>query len=824
MVVFATIALVLACVRAALVFPWLVRGQIMRLLLFGAVVYVGLPIQADQAVFWNTALMTATHLQNMYRAVADPLNRILGCIEPLPVAWNRFIAVPHAVLIVFTDVIGFDDGFRDAPTPLVAETYCEYSHRMSALLQQIVCLVEVPVLLFFEVLREAIDFVSDIEDLSFWSLLVSIFTDFLADLLGFTECFNSWENAMFCLCSPPFRKIWDSPADVPDTAMKAWTKCIYPPYDGVSDPLVYGLYIAFGFVPVLQAYESVCSVFERFITVVRRIAQTALDLAGVAQGIFGKAGILQDKVALYNDNNGRLPDLHADYILAPFAAAFYDSVNALNVIVNTLPGSCPAAPVFVEDAGPRAPRAMLRAAANRTAGGLLARLPAAWDRALARAGATGPELALWVRVLGVARAALAADAPVDAHALAARMRAAGVDFRALPYAPPPRCAAAAARAAPRQLRAIELVDDSWWTAAVGVPAALFLMLVLALLFPPAVAFLIGLTALSALSGALVLVSGTALEMATAAATGELDRALALPALVYTAQYVGRAYFAGGLLTLDGLQYVAGVLPELEADAEYVFQLLADRPACSGLVTPFCLPAPRRGESPLARLVGAIQCEQDRACSTVADCAGRAKACVAGKCLCWMYMPIGVRLPTLTIAASANPACEQYGYTNEGLLPRQTGGLSWTNAANTFANFRAAAADGARALAHRRVSYNILGVAAFTFVPLVRGTARTLTRYAVAVAAAQLILSAANDALGWIGPPDHGLACAVYAAPSVVLWTGLLYVLAMAAAAVVGAGIASSLLLLAWALVRFGARGATLAYRAGRPYARWWRGG
>src|SRR3989344_3533504 len=441
MVVFATIALVLACVRAALVFPCLVRGQIMRLLLFGAVVYVGLPIQADQAVFWNTALMTATHLQNMYRAVADPLNRILGCIEPLPVAWNRFIAVPHAVLIVFTDVIGFDDGFRDAPTPLVAETYCEYSHRMSALLQQIVCLVEVPVLLFFEVLREAIDFVSDIEDLSFWSLLVSIFTDFLADLLGFTECFNSWENAMFCLCSPPFRKIWDSPADVPDTAMKAWTKCIYPPYDGVSDPLVYGLYIAFGFVPVLQAYESVCSVFERFITVVRRIAQTALDLAGGAQGIFGKAGILQDKVALYNDNNGRLPDLHADHILAPFAAAFYDSVNALNVIVNTLPGSCPAAPVFVEDAGPRAPRAMLRAAANRTAGGLLA-----------RPGATGPELALWVRVLGVARAALAADAPVDAHALAARMRAAGVDFRAPPYAPPPRGAAAAARAPPRPLR------------------------------------------------------------------------------------------------------------------------------------------------------------------------------------------------------------------------------------------------------------------------------------------------------------------------------------------------------------------------------------
>src|SRR3989338_1389637 len=350
MVVFATIALVLACVRAALVFPWLVRGQIMRLLLFGAVVYVGLPIQADQAVFWNTALMTATHLQNMYRAAPDPLTRILGCTEPLPVAWNRFIAVPHAVLIVFTDVIGFDDGFRDAPTPLVAETYCEYSHRMSALLQQIVCLVEVPVLLFFEVLREAIDFVSDIEDLSFWSLL---------------------------------------------------------------------------------------------------------------------AGIFQDKVALYNDNNGRLPDLHADYILAPFAAAFYDSVNALNVIVNTLPGSCPAAPVFVEDAGPRAPRAMLRAAANRTAGGLLARLPAAWDRALARAGATGPELALWVRVLGVARAALAADAPVDAHALAARMRAAGVDFRALPYAPPPRCAAAAARAAPRQLRARERAAHPGGAAAGG---------------------------------------------------------------------------------------------------------------------------------------------------------------------------------------------------------------------------------------------------------------------------------------------------------------------------------------------------------------------
>ena len=112
-----------------------------------------------------------------------------------------------------------------------------------------------------------------------------------------------------------------------------------------------------------------------------------------------------------------------------------------------------------------------------------------------------------------------------------------------------------------------------------------------------------------------------------------------------------------------------------------------------------LPAPVRGEGAIDRLVGAIQCHQDQPCNDVSDCAGRAKACVANKCLCWMYMPVGVRLPTLTIAYAASPACEAYGYTNDGLLPRQTGGLSWTNVANTFANFRAAVRDLLRALAN-----------------------------------------------------------------------------------------------------------------------------
>lgn len=813
MVVLAIVRLLIALVGAVLVFPWIIRRWILFVLVCSTVVYVGLPIQADQDVFWTSGYTVAAQLGAAYTTVARAANRVLACTQPVVVMWNRVAAVVQAVLMVLTDWVDFDDAFRD-PTPLSPLTYCEFSHRVRTAITRFITLVEVPVFLFFEIVGDLISVVADILDLEFWEVVVHIFLDVFTELTGLADCFTSWQGAMYCLCSPPFRRIWDSPADVPDNFLRAWTKCIYPPYDQTKDPIAYGLNIVLGFTNIIGAFNEVCLTYNSLGNKV----QSIYNIASSALRFF------VDAVSELNALNGFLDTLHLPTI--PFndlTSVASGAISRADTLVRTITDA-KCEPYNIRFLDPIASMSAppvdvsLRTLARNASATFLARLPGAWERALSAAGMDADEHALWMRVLAVAREALAAPAPVPAHVLARRMRASGVDFRTLRATAAPRCMAA--RRAPAALRDVALIDGSWATAAAGALVIAFATVVLAILFPPAVAFLIGLTALYALSAVALVVSGGALGMASAVATGQLERAVALPALVYTAQYVGRAYATGGLLTLDGIEYVRGLIPELELDAEYMFQLLSDRPACTGLVTPFCLPAPVRGEGAVARLVGAIQCQQDQACSATSDCAGRAKACVNGRCLCWMYLPV-VELPELTIAYAASPACGEYGYTNDGLLPRQTGGLSWTNVANTFGNFRAAVRDVLRAMTHGYFSYAILGVAVFTFVPFVRGTAKPLTRYAVVFCAAQYALTSVNDATGLVSPPDHGLACAAYALPSVVLWAGLLIVLGALLAALLGSGLLVAALGLLWALACILGRLATYGVRLGRPYKQWW---
>lgn len=818
MVLLAIVRVPIALVGAVLMFPWVIRHWILRLLLFGAIVYVGLPIQADQDVFWASGYTVMSQLEGAYGTVANAANRVLGCFEPTVEVWNRIAAIVQAILMVFTDWVDFENGFRDA-TPLTPATYCAFSHRMRTAVERLIRLIEVPVFLFFDVVGELISVISDILDLEFWEVVVGLFLDALEELTGLRECFTSWQGGMFCLCSPPFRRIWDSPADVPSNFLRAWVKCMYPPYDQNLDPIAYGLGVLLNLGPVTAAYNGVC---DRYMALGNRV-KSIYGIADKAQTFF------EDAVDNLNELNRLLRKLSIDEIsFSDLTRPTRIAINAAKAVADTILLK-PCSFINIRSSpdevrAPDPPAAVSLRALNRDAAArLVERLPGAWNRSLARAGMDAAEYRLWMIVLAVATDALRAPAPVSAHVLAARMRTAGVDFSTLRAAPSPECIAR--RSAPRVAgRDVALIDDSWLTAAAGALVIAFTTVVLAILFPPAVAFVIGLTALYALSAVALTISGGAFGMASAIATGHLERAVALPALIYTAQYVGRAYATGGLLTLNGAEYVNGLMPEIELDAEYMFQLLADRPACTGLVTPFCLPAPVRGEGALDRLVGAIQCQQGQACGTTADCAGRAKACVNNRCLCWMYLPTGVRLPTLTIAYAASPACSAYGYTNDGLLPRQTGGLSWTNVANTFANFRAAVRDVLRAMTHGYFSYGILGVAVFTFVPFVRGTAKPLTRYAVVFCAAQYALTYVNGATGLVSPPDHGLACAAYALPSVVLWAGLLVALFALGAALLGSGLLVAALGVLWALVSAVGWLATLVFRLGRPYKQWWDSG
>lgn len=63
MVVLAIARVLLALVAAALMFPWVMRRWVLRLLLFSAIVYVGLPIQADQNVFWTSGYTVLAQLK-----------------------------------------------------------------------------------------------------------------------------------------------------------------------------------------------------------------------------------------------------------------------------------------------------------------------------------------------------------------------------------------------------------------------------------------------------------------------------------------------------------------------------------------------------------------------------------------------------------------------------------------------------------------------------------------------------------------------------------------------------------------------------------------
>ena len=105
MVVLAIARVLIALVGAALVFPWVIRRWILFVLLCGTIVYVGLPIQADQDVFWTSGYTIAAQLGSAYAQVANAANRVLACIEPAREMWNRVAAVVQAVLMVFTDTV-----------------------------------------------------------------------------------------------------------------------------------------------------------------------------------------------------------------------------------------------------------------------------------------------------------------------------------------------------------------------------------------------------------------------------------------------------------------------------------------------------------------------------------------------------------------------------------------------------------------------------------------------------------------------------------------------------------------------------------------------
>ena len=78
-------------------------SPILRLLLFGTIVYIGLPIQADQSVFWTSGYTVMAQLESAYTTVAGAANKIAGCLDPALEMWNRVAAVLQAVLMVLTD-------------------------------------------------------------------------------------------------------------------------------------------------------------------------------------------------------------------------------------------------------------------------------------------------------------------------------------------------------------------------------------------------------------------------------------------------------------------------------------------------------------------------------------------------------------------------------------------------------------------------------------------------------------------------------------------------------------------------------------------------
>ena len=813
---------------------WIGRNYLIVTLFAAAFVFIGLPIQANQDVFWRQGERIFEQIRAMYDTVRVPVNALLECTSKFPVIWNRIAALIQGVLIVIADVLGYDlpRGVRDTrATPVIADVYCDFVAAVTKFVSLLLKLFSAAVFLLIDIIGGLIVAVAQIDSLEFVDLIVDLIQTVFEDLLGLRDCFSSWEGTLFCLC----RGRWSSVAQVPSSFPAAFASCLNPGYDGSGDPFTSGFATIFGVNILTEALGALQGELSSLYYGMGNVATQAIELINDLLKIDKLVGTLKN---LLSNIGKKLSDVF-DSVLDWFSRSPHDvrrreNLQLLlryheNVVADSqLRDRLLRATMDLSDAprGPARRAAAFAAVRNATDNVLyrfVAELPGAWDRALAQASLSRAEARLWPAVLGVAREALAAPRPLSGQAVAARLRTSGADFSVLIPAPHEgRCAAAHAQ---RALLARSGVDGAWTTHLLGAVVVLAATVVLAVIFPPTVALIIGLVGLTALSTVLIFVSGNALHMASAIATGQFDQALGLATALYVTNYVGRAYMAGGLLTADANQFVAGLAHEIGLDAVYGLQLAADGAVCNGVVTPLCLPPPVRGENPLDRIVGALACEQGASCAAPSDCRGRAKACINGKCHCWLFMPTELALPELTFVFNQPLNCAPYGYTNDHLLlPTLSWGAVWDLTRAVARNAWAASGDLLAQLAHNKLPYAILGVAAAAFLPIVGKPAATMARYAAVALAAQAALAWANGGLGWIAPREHGWSCMVAASPSLVLgWTVVAWL------AVLGGAVFASGLVAAAAAVVFGLLGgmgwlATALLRWAQPYRRWYNSG
>ena len=822
---------VLAFLVAPLVFLWTTRRRWMTAITLVGAIYVLLPVQADQDAFWSSGATVLNNLQTMLRRVADDINALLECTDAPFGAWDRVAALVQAVLIVTADELGYE---VPRGVPLTPAVYCQFVGTVAYFARRFVELIERAVFLFLDIVKAAISVIADIANLSFAELLVELIRAGFGELIG-ENCFDSWYSAWFCLC----RGRWDSVDEVPTDPLELFAECLNPSYSG-GDPIWEGLSAVFGLQPFKVLRDTALAAYNALLAVATRIAgigsliSTAIDTLG---GLVADMNTALSKVRNIGSTVEDIWDDITDIFdfsddMALFRV-YFDSVarhsTAKMAVVRSMleSGDFPRS-----ERGPISRAGALghvRNASRAIASTFLAELPGAWNRTLAAANMTADEAHMWGRFLAVAHAALASPVAKSAHQIADEIRAANISFAR--FAPVAKECPGRARAvlahhdALRDMPRVDLSSYINFETLFGGVVILVIVVVAIALYPPAMAGPLIVLGGLAIGYALVFISGNSLQMLTAVATGHFDQALWLPTALYMANYAGRAYLQGGLLNFDADQFVAGLAVQIRNDAVYGLQLAADVPVCTGLITPFCLPPPVRGEDPLKRIVDALACEQGAACNvtyTVADCRGRAKACLSGACQCWLYLPTNFRVPRVTVVYNQPLDCTPYGYTNEGIIPRQTGGrLSWTNVWNNLCNTWAAARDVLRQLAHNRVPYWILGVLAFSFLPIVGPTAASTAVRAASVLAVQKLLVWGNDWLGWVGAPEAGFSCFISAAPSWGAGAIGIVVVVRIAVALLTTGALTALFLACVDILMFVGRVSTLSLRLAQPYAAWW---
>lgn len=815
-----------------------VRNWLVPLLFGTAFVFVVLPIQANQDVFWRNG-------QQMFQTAVDTWDTIRGVVNPLwlcvarvPVTWNRVAAVYHALLIVLADVLDYDLP-RDASgrnIPVVVDTYCAFVRTVSDFLVLFMRLLYAAIRALIKVIGAAITAFAQIKDLSFVDLLIELGTTVFEDLLGLRVCFRSWQGVLFCLC----RGRWDSPFDVPSVVTTAFAMCLNPDYDGRGDPIAGGLAPIFGALRLYQARDAAVAAYQGLLNGIAQIAsvaQTVISKLAELEGAFSTLENIKNSITkAFEDLIEDIGDLlgldaqrlsQREMLREYFAALEASTIMQQEMILAAYTfGDTPRGTPARREAA----RAFVQNVTTSIAAAFLAELPRVWNDTLAEANITAEEAGMWFKVLGVVSEVLSGNQ--TAHEIADRMRAAGVDFRPLARKAPPcrkPTEADRARSAMAQIAAMAPrfvpEDSSWLTIALGTVVILSITLVLSLTSPAGVALVLGWIGLTAFSIILPIISGNALHIASAVATGQFDQALGVGTYLYAANYVGREYMRGGLINVDANAFVSGLVNELRKDAVYSLQMGLDIPTCTGLVTPFCLPPPIRGENPIDRVLAALRCEQNAPCTTtytVADCPGRARSCVAGKCLCWLYLPEFFELPKVNIVYNQPLDCRAFGYTTDGLTPAQTGGFAWINLWSNTKNVWAGAGDLLAQIAHNQLPYSVLAVAPAAFLPIVGPAARKMTTYAIVALGAQLALVYVNGYLGWIAPRDHGWSCMVANSGSLVLGAmvgSVAYALLMAAT--IGGVLSAFAGVVFAALVLLG-RGSTLLLRWSRPYEQWYR--